>query len=202
MCRKLGSSTQSMAVTVGAVALGFEAEPAVPGADVEHAFAVEVGGKGNAHSGGSGSRECCVLEAGPVGQFEAVIPAALGEFLAEVPSAAGGREGVIHHDCRLNLPRRSAPSVQVPTRGSEEHEKASFNCGTFDRAPLQHSGPGIAATHYLCSPGGALARGARTAYIRHKRHMKTVEARRHWSGRRRGHRRTGQEVAKALELER
>src|SRR4051794_20457883 len=72
------------------MALGFVAEPAVPGADIEHAPAGETGGNGKAGVAVTQRVDAIVaLDARTVGQFEAVIPALFGEFLGEVLAPSG-----------------------------------------------------------------------------------------------------------------
>src|SRR3982750_4246480 len=86
---------------LGAVTLGSEAEPAVPCAYVENALAVEVVRDREAPVAAVEDLESVVpLEAGPVGQFEAVVPALIGEFLTEVPAAAGWARWSHQDDCR------------------------------------------------------------------------------------------------------
>ncbi|MEI9973045.1 MAG: hypothetical protein WDO73_13890 [Ignavibacteriota bacterium] len=64
---------------LGAAALEFEAKPAVPGADVEYAFALEVGGDGELGEAILQAGEVAdTLDDRSVGQFEAVPPAFLG----------------------------------------------------------------------------------------------------------------------------
>src|SRR4051812_4792892 len=86
---------------LGAVALGFEAEPAVPSAHVENALALEVGRDREAPVAAVEDLESVVpLEASPVGQFEAVVPAFVGEFLTEIPAATGWARWSHQDDCR------------------------------------------------------------------------------------------------------
>jgi hypothetical protein len=70
-------------------ALRLEAEPAVPGADVEHAAAAQVGRQGKPGVAALEDFEGVVaFDADAAGQFEAVIPALFGQLLAKIPAAA------------------------------------------------------------------------------------------------------------------
>src|SRR5579862_3960627 len=73
----------------GAAVLGFEAEPAVPRADVEHAPAVQVGGDREVGETLAQTGEGVdAFDDGAVGELEAVIPALGGQLFAMVLAAA------------------------------------------------------------------------------------------------------------------
>src|ERR1035438_8082549 len=75
---------------LGAVRLGLEAEPPIPGPDVQHALPRQVRGNGKPLVPLPQPVELVeALDVGSVRQFETVIPALLGKFLAEVHAPAG-----------------------------------------------------------------------------------------------------------------
>src|SRR5581483_3115130 len=79
---------------VRAVTLSLETEPAVPGADIENAFAAEVGGNRIAGVALLLHRQRHVsVDGGAVREFEAVIPAFGEQVLAEIQSPGGCRSG-------------------------------------------------------------------------------------------------------------
>src|SRR5579883_2252827 len=99
MKRKLGISTQSMAVTA---ALRLEAEPSVPCPDIEHAPSGKVRRNGKAVPAGAQDLERVMpFEARPVRQFEAVVPALRRQFLAEILPALGLACGGHETNCRI-----------------------------------------------------------------------------------------------------
>ena len=78
------------------MAFGLKAEPAVPGADIEHALAAQIFGNRIARVAFFLNRERHVsVDDGAVGELEAVIPAFGGQILAEVQSAGGFRRSLV-----------------------------------------------------------------------------------------------------------
>src|SRR5205085_2592890 len=89
------------------------------------------------------------LEPGPVGEFETVIPATLGELLAEVPSAA--RWARWSHSTRLS-PEVGPPvrprACKLQTRERNDMKKRLLTAVLSTGLLFSTAAPGMAATYY------------------------------------------------------
>src|ERR1019366_3855372 len=113
----------------GAVALRLEAEPPVPGADVEHPLAGQIRRNGKSRVSLAQPLDLAeALDPGPVRQFETVVPALFGKFLAEVLAPAG-----FMHMHRLTQARQ--PIILEVTSMSTPFQIVV--CGSFVPDPLQ-----------------------------------------------------------------